>query len=111
MTQLPTMQQLLGIGMKACHGYLNPKYLQLALDAVISVVLEAEREALRQAVADRDAALSKLAKARKQLLECEEFFEERADAEYFPDSPSPVPNPEMRMLVDVRATLTEIGGE
>ena len=31
-----------------------------------------------------------------------EYLEQREDAEYFTDSPSPVPNEEMRMLIDLR---------
>ena len=39
------------------------------------------------------------------LEECEEYFDQRADAEYFTDSPSPVGNEEMTMLVLVRQAL------
>lgn len=43
------------------------------------------------------------------LLECEEYFDQRADAEYFPDSASPVPNEEMQLLVKIRDLLAMIG--
>lgn len=42
---------------------------------------------------------------RRALEECEAYFDERADAEYFADSPSPVGNEEMRLLVMVREAL------
>ena len=40
------------------------------------------------------------------LRECEEYFDQRADAEYFTDSPSPVANEEMKLLQTVRAALS-----
>ncbi len=42
---------------------------------------------------------------RDALRECEEYFEERADAEYHADSASPTGNEEMRLLVAVQAAL------
>lgn len=33
------------------------------------------------------------------LVELQEYFDNFADAEYFPDSPSPKPNQEMALLV------------
>lgn len=39
------------------------------------------------------------------LQECETYFEERADAEFFPDSPDPCGNREMQLLVEVREAL------
>jgi hypothetical protein len=45
------------------------------------------------------------------LRECEEFFDQRADAEYFIDSPTPVGNAEMKMLVLVREALAKATGE
>ncbi|PDT47297.1 hypothetical protein CO661_14035 [Sinorhizobium fredii] len=39
------------------------------------------------------------------LEECEEYFDNRADAEYFTDDPSPVPNEEMRLLTVVLDAL------
>lgn len=41
----------------------------------------------------------------EHLHEMEEYFDQRADAEYFPDSPSAVPNEEMRLLVQVRESI------
>lgn len=46
-----------------------------------------------------------LAGVQTALEECEAFFEERADAEYFTDSASPVPNDEMRLLTEVQVGL------
>ncbi len=43
------------------------------------------------------------------LRECEEYLYERADAEYFTDSPGGVPNEEMRLLVKIRDFLAMIG--
>jgi hypothetical protein len=45
------------------------------------------------------------------LIEVETYFAERADAEYFTDSASPVGNEEMRLLVIVRAALAKATGE
>ena len=39
------------------------------------------------------------------LRECEEYFDSRADAEYFTDSAAPVPNEEMKLLTLVRDAL------
>lgn len=39
------------------------------------------------------------------LRDMEDYFKERADAEYFTDSASGVPNEEMRMLVKVREAI------
>ncbi len=41
----------------------------------------------------------------------EEFLDERADAEYHTDRASPVPNPEMALLMDVRAAIKQARGE
>ena len=42
------------------------------------------------------------------LEECREYFEQRADAEYFTDSPSPVGNEEMRLLVLVEQAIRKV---
>jgi hypothetical protein len=42
---------------------------------------------------------------RTALEECQEYFSQRADAEYFTDSPSPVGNEEMRLLTEVEVGL------
>ncbi len=39
------------------------------------------------------------------LRECEEYFDQRADAEYLPDQTAPQGNDEMRLLCDIRAVL------
>ena len=41
---------------------------------------------------------ARLAEAHEVLAECREYFYERADAEYFTDSPEPVGNEEMTLL-------------
>lgn len=42
------------------------------------------------------------------LHDMEEYFDQRADAEYFPDSASPVPNEEMRLLVKTRESIEAV---
>ena len=37
-----------------------------------------------------------------------EYFDQRADAEYFPDQPTPKGNEEMRLLVDVQDCICEL---
>ncbi|HDZ38391.1 MAG TPA: hypothetical protein ENH62_08920 [Marinobacter sp.] len=39
------------------------------------------------------------------LRKCEEYFDQRADAEYFPDSPRPHANEEMGHLTEIRDFL------
>jgi len=36
------------------------------------------------------------------LLDCEDYFQGRADAEYFPDSATPVTNQEMKLLIAIQ---------
>lgn len=43
------------------------------------------------------------------LRECEEYFDQRADAEYFPDSAAPHPNEEMKLLTLVRDAIGKAG--
>jgi len=52
--------------------------------------------------ATKDATIKRL---REALEECDDYFDNRADAEYFTDSPSPIGNEEMNMLMMVRAAL------
>lgn len=52
--------------------------------------------------------LKRMRQMKSALQECESYFEERADAEYFTDSASPCGNAEMRLLVEVQAALTAI---
>ena len=54
------------------------------------------------ALAAKDATITRMAEA---LDQCEDYFDNRADAEYFTDSPTPVPNEEMTLLCVVRAAL------
>jgi hypothetical protein len=42
------------------------------------------------------------------LKVCEEYFDQRADAEYFTDSPQPKGNEEMSLLTEIRATLKKV---
>jgi len=41
------------------------------------------------------------------LMELEEYFDQRADAEYFSDRPGPVGNEEMHFLVEVKEMLNK----
>ncbi len=45
------------------------------------------------------------------LEDLQEYFDQRADAEYFPGSPRPIANEEMGHLVKIRALLHSITGE
>lgn len=49
--------------------------------------------------------LRQLRAIRSALGECAEYFEQRADAEYFTDSASPCGNEEMRLLVEVQQAV------
>ena len=42
------------------------------------------------------------------LDELDEYFDDRADAEYFPDRAEPVGNEEMRLLVKVRSIAEKL---
>ena len=48
---------------------------------------------------------------REVLNDCEEYFDQRSDAEYFTDSPNPVPNEEMTMLARVQEALRQFPEE
>ena len=48
------------------------------------------------------ALTARVAELEEVLDECETYFDNRADAEYFTDSPFPVGNEEMGLLVTVR---------
>ena len=49
-----------------------------------------------------DTLTARVAELEEVLDECETYFDNRADAEYFTDSPFPVGNEEMGLLVTVR---------
>lgn len=49
--------------------------------------------------------LKRMRQMKSALQECEAYFEERADAEYFTDSDSPCGNREMQLLVEVQQAL------
>ena len=51
------------------------------------------------------ALTARVAELEEVLDECETYFDNRADAEYFTDSPIPVGNEEMGLLVTVRKAL------
>lgn len=72
-------------------------FLEIAVHRALDVIdnLRSERDRLQ---AENKAM-------REALTECEEYFDNRADAEYFPDSPTPVVNEEMRLLTTVHAAL------
>lgn len=59
------------------------------------------------------AFIVKAVNAHDALLEaldaCEDYFDSRADAEYFTDSAAPVPNEEMKLLTLVREALSKAG--
>ena len=52
-----------------------------------------------------EAADAEIAHLREALKEVEEYFDQRADAEYFTDSAAPFPNEEMKLLGIVREAL------
>jgi hypothetical protein len=52
--------------------------------------------------------LRQLRLVRSALGECEEYFEGRADAEYFTDSPDACGNREMQLLVEVQDALRSL---
>lgn len=62
----------------------------------------------RERIASQDA---KIAAIRDVLDSCEEYFDKRADAEYFTGSPRPIANEEMTLLVDVRTAIRAMKGE
>lgn len=49
--------------------------------------------------------LKRMAQMKAALRECEAYFEERADAEYFTDSAGPVGNEEARLWSEVVLAL------
>lgn len=51
--------------------------------------------------------LAEYADQKDLLTHLRKFFDGRADAEYFTDSPSPVPNHDMRILVMIDEALKE----
>lgn len=50
-------------------------------------------------------SVKRMREMKSALQACEAYFEERADAEYFTDSPDPAGNEEMRLLVEVRQAI------
>ncbi|AII27767.1 hypothetical protein B9J07_12880 [Sinorhizobium sp. LM21] len=68
--------------------------------------IERNRDMYRGQV-ERQSA--KIAAMREALQEVEEFFDDRADAEYFTDSAAPHPNKEMTLLTLVRDAIKKAG--
>ena len=59
-----------------------------------------------RAISERAVAQSaEITRLRELLEECLEYFDQRADAEYLPDSAVPIPNEEMGLLVAIRTAL------
>ncbi|KSV78969.1 hypothetical protein N182_18400 [Sinorhizobium sp. GL2] len=78
--------------------------------------LAAEKECVEDLRAEVErhsnaAAASRLyaSQAKDALVECEEYFDDRADAEYFTDSAAPHPNEEMKLLTLVRDAIKKAG--
>ena len=88
----PTARRIVA-AWNACKG-IETETLEVAENLIVGGIREAE------ARADSAEAM---------LRECEEYFDQRADAEYFPDSPSPHPNEEMKLLTEIRAFLDKTG--
>ena len=62
-------------------------------------------EAIRAYRTTMERRISALAET---LRDCEEYFDSRADAEYFTDSPAPVPNEAMRMQSQTNEALAAL---
>lgn len=74
--------------------------------------LRAENERLREQLADMASEDATYRIQRDALAEalrqCRGYFDDRADAEYFTDSPTPLPNEEMRLLVEIDDALATL---
>ena len=77
-----------------------------------SIALEAERDMLREKsisnARERNAAERDLAAAVEALIECEDYFDNRADADC--DQDGFIPNKEMVLLASVRGVLAKLKG-
>lgn len=51
-----------------------------------------------------------IARVLENLEDVREYFDNRADAEYFPDQPTPKPNEEARLLVQVDECIDTLTG-
>lgn len=73
------------------------------LEAAITNLVRADGKLLaelsNQATVNADLA--------ETLRDAEEYFDQRADAEYLPDQAAPVGNEEMSLLVDIRAAIAK----
>lgn len=78
---------------------------------LIAIVGNAESPAEASAEWEANAALIAAAPEMRDALErAREYFAERAEAEYFTDRASPVPNEEMRILVEIDEALAKAEG-
>lgn len=91
---------------------------QMLSDALGKGIKEIERLQLavdqwRQEVGKKASQIGRLSDENKRLREaldeCEDYFDQRADAEYFPDSAAPHPNEEMKLLQVVREAIRKAG--
>ena len=64
---------------------------------------ELERQVERQS--------AKITQMREALAEAEDYFDSRADAEYFTDSATPHPNKEMVLLTLIREAIGKAGAK
>lgn len=82
----------------------GPKYVlapNLTHDGSTFVMVSPEHAAL---IARAPSLRSDNERLRKALRKCEEYFDQRADADQ-PSGLSPIPNEEMTLLAEVRAAL------
>lgn len=73
--------------------------------SVLIEQMRAAREADASQLHTTTWMLKRLRQMKSALQECETYFEERADAEYFTDSPDACGNEEMRLLMEVRHAI------
>ena len=72
---------------------------------VSDMAIGLQEEARDELLCEIDHWKERVNEAETLLRDCEEYFDQRADAEYFTDSPAPVGNEEMNMLTAIRAFL------
>jgi hypothetical protein len=102
---------------QAPHVLMRPSLIQdgnawLAIYGDLATGVVGAGSTPENAMKDFDAAWVKTSSSRgagliDALRECEEYFDSRADAEYFTDSAAPVPNEEMKLLTIVRDALLQ----
>lgn len=101
------MSKIVGAGVSQFHDDKNEFELLLAFEDGREIGHSVSRKVAR------DIASELIGAAAPDLLEtlreCEEYFDNRADAEYFPDSAAPVPNKEMTLLTAIREAIGKAG--